>query len=138
MPVPNPEYREDWEELHAQHDSERTRLQMEISDLMQDAESDGIYEKITELQEKCDEHDRICKRCVDTYQHKTVQDAAEWLFNFCPPGLNADHRGSKVIHEIDFEQFKTIDEVWEAWREADEVSKQVARETSIEGGPIFH
>lgn len=137
MPIPNPEYKENWEELHDHSDAERTRLQTEISDLSAQGESDSIYQRVTELQETRDKHDEICKRCLDTYQHKTVQDAAKWLFNFCPPGLNADHRGSKVVHEIDFEQFETVDAVWEAWREADRISKEVAHETAS-GGPIFH
>ena len=64
------------------------------------------------------------KRSVDTYQHRTIQDCAVWLFReFKPGGIDAPD----VIHVYDFEKFQTVDEVFVAWSEANEISKNLKK-----------
>lgn len=139
MPVPNPEYKEDWEDIHRIHERQSKEIQGKIDTLVSQSENpDVLYDEITELQGERDGHLEISKRCLDTYQHRTIQDAAMWRFETFPPGINSDHRGSKVVHEIDFEKLQTMDDVSQAWIEADRISREVAKETALKGGPSFH
>lgn len=136
MAIPNPEYKPNWQEVQDFHDAERKRIDVE-RDAIQEKENElfqaGVSYQSDEmkalaresqaLQEEWDTHHRECLRCLDRYQHKTVQDAAKWLFDRFDPSMGTI--GAKTIHQIDFEQFQTIDEAHAAWVQANDVSQQM-------------
>lgn len=136
MAVPNPDYKPDWQEVHDFHDAERKRIEAERNAIQereiklyqagvsyQSDEMKALNRESQALQKEWDTHHRECLRCLDRYQHETVQDAAQWLFDRFDPGMGTI--GAKTIHQIDFEQFETIDEVHEAWARANDVSQQM-------------
>jgi hypothetical protein len=147
MAVPNPDYKPDWEEIHDFHNAERQRLDVEKS-AIQDQENElyqkgvrydseemlGLNEQMRALSEEWDTHHSECLRCIDTYQHETIQDVAKWYFENI--GTNMGLRRKGIIHQIDYDQFQTIEEVREAWSRASDVSKQMEADqhNSLETG----
>ncbi|GJL85309.1 MAG: hypothetical protein DHS20C02_10840 [Micavibrio sp.] len=138
MPVPNPDYRPNWETLEEHHAAEYERLDKEADAVMEQRnqlwESLGsaayntsetvkaLHTKHNELQAQCAEHTEQLRRCFDTYRHKTIQDAARAIFERFDPAMSALSKTSLSI--IDYEQFTTMEEVNRAWIRANEVAKQ--------------
>ncbi|MBI1302067.1 MAG: hypothetical protein GC137_10520 [Alphaproteobacteria bacterium] len=141
MPVQNPDYNPDWEALHDHHAAERDRIAEKIAanrkkegelflagHRYDTPEMNALHEDYVRLSEEQDQHSKVCQRCLDTYQHKTIQDGAAYLFrNF---DTNVLGSGVKVGHQIDFEKFTTMDEVFRAWSEANDATKQITSETT--------
>lgn len=139
MPTINPDYKPDWEALHDHHAAERKRILEKQNALMeQDGEfyKQGLQHDAPEriklsrkqeaLQTEFSKHHTQCLRCLDTYQHKTIQDAARWVFrNFDP---NMGSYNAYTVHKIDFEKFTTIEQVNRAWSEANKISEQINAE----------
>lgn len=137
MPVPNPDYKPDWEQIHDHHAAERERLWSEMMSLQKqdndlwdadDQKHDSPARLEIERQKEILDRERKthheqCLRCLDTYQHKTVQDCAEWLFN---GGFKPDNfvTTQTDIHQIDFEKFQTLKEVKEEWARVHDEKKQ--------------
>jgi len=80
MPTQNSFYTPEWEEIYAQHERERKYFE---------TERDRIYPLYLKEKEKfettyksieCNRefHHKICLYCLDTLQHKTVQDYWKW------------------------------------------------------------
>lgn len=149
MAVPNSEYKENWEELHAHHTGElerlsqlREQLNAQIREL-RDAghnyttspEMQDLERQIGDLEPQSEHHLHEMQNCLSRYQHITVQDAAEWVFaNFNPDGIT---RSSGIIHDIDFDSFQTIDEVSAAWSAAHDASEQGEAEKRL-SLPVGH
>ncbi len=139
MSVINPEYNPAWQEVYDFHDKERTRLHAEIQAIVEAsqklhdsgqsydaAERQALNKKRIELNEQFGAHNYACQTCLSRYQHKTVQDAAHWVFkNFDP---NSFFSARRVEHIFNFESFKTIDEVNQAWSRANEICEQLEAE----------
>jgi len=144
MPVENPDYKENWEELSEQHRAENERLEpervkivMRENELAKDSRKKGTsfydspeFLELRREQERIENEqkhhvDEMC-RCVDTYQHKTIQDAAQWLLS--RGTLNTSASQNNLIHQVDFEQFTTMDEVFEAYSKASKATKQIEAE----------
>lgn len=132
MPVANPEYRVHWQSLHDHHSAERMRISEVRAKLVD--QNNAFYEsglevnspeltslekEIARLDEEFHEHQRVCLRCLDTYQHKTIQDAAQWYFNH----FSNNFVGQNIlIHQIDFEKLQSLEEVRKAFNDAIEIS----------------
>jgi hypothetical protein len=135
MATPNPEYKENWEELHDHHAAERDRLQKEFfaiqrqqQELVEAGEKydsykmEALYKKSEKIDVQLEEHLELCKRCLDTYQHKTIEDAAKWLSdNF------SISRGStgNTISALDLTNVTTISALHQAWADAHEAQKAI-------------
>lgn len=140
MPVPNSEYNPEWEALYDHHEAERKRLQEEAEALTKhdhelynagntahdSPERLKIYEKKEKLYERINAHNQVCQDCLSNYQHKTIQDAARWVFQTFDPDMGSLE--THTVHQIDLEQFTTIEEVGRAWAAANETSKQIEAE----------
>ncbi len=139
MPVENPDYKPDWEALYDQHKADSDRLGEELQALTerdnalhrdgQHYDSDertSIFEEQEKLRTAIDGHDEQCRRCIDTFQHETIQDAAAYIFRSFD--TNEVGSGVTVGHQIDFEQFTTMEEVTAAWVEARDATKQIVAE----------
>jgi len=100
LAIPNPEYKPDWQEVHDFHNAERKRIDVEREALQekenelfqagvsyQSDERKALTRDSQALQEEWDTHHRECLRCLDRYQHETVQDAAIWLFDRFDPSM---------------------------------------------------
>lgn len=77
MLIHNPDYNPDWEAIHDFHHDQRARLQREINALMESYSSTESG-KLKRLEKERSFHNATCLRCLDTYQHKTVQDFVKW------------------------------------------------------------
>lgn len=75
------------------------------------------------LKEQWTTSHETCLRCLDTYQHKTIQDAAEWIFKNFDPGMGTS--ATHTEHQIDLEKLTTMDAVRRAWSEANAISEQI-------------
>lgn len=141
MAVQNPDYKPDWEAIHDHSDAERTRIsdeQQALQDQMNELYEQGVryddpaYAALMEakeaLQPEWDKHHETCKRCLDTYQHETIQDGARWLFEHFDPNMGAWK--TNTVHAVDFDSFTTMDEVFAAWSEASEISDQIEAEAT--------
>lgn len=109
MAIQNPDYNPEWEALYDYHRAQYERLRDELN---AKCRKEGL--RITDpefdrLSKEQDFHHNTCLHCLDTLQHKTVQDFAHWLFHnfeltidksFIPP----------------FEGFKTLEEARQAWQ----------------------
>ena len=143
MPVQNPDYKPDWEELYDTNRAEVDRLQKEVRAAIDEnntlhtqgfkydsPERKALYDKQQSLEEVRDEYEEVCRRCLDTYQHKTIQDAAEWMFKTFAPS-DGTIEGHGLVHDIDFETLTTIEEVREAWATARKLSEQLDAEKRL-------
>ena len=143
MPMPNPEYDPDWEALHDHHRAKSKELEKEIKSLVRQdhelyragnkaydtQERQALQEQKEALQKTASEHNDICKRCLTSYQHKTIQDAAKWVFkNFNPDMASIK---THTIHLVDFESFTTMDEISQAWHSANDASKRTEAEHTL-------
>ncbi|MEM7618670.1 MAG: hypothetical protein AAF244_04730 [Pseudomonadota bacterium] len=136
MAVPNPDYKPDWEEVYDFHDAERKRIEAEQS-AIRDKENElyqagvgydsdemlALNEQMSALSKQWGEHHSECLRCIDTYQHETIQDAAKWFFENITANIGVMGKGT--IHQIDYDQFQTMEEVRAAWKRANDISKQM-------------
>jgi len=137
MPTPNPDYREDWEEFLAYHDTELKRVEEESNRLRKTQRQlwddgirrgsdqyDNIEREIESLHALRDEHFHNSTECISNYQHRTIQDIARWYFE--EAGTDGLSFSSSTVHDVDYEQFTTIEEVRAAHREAVAISEQLA------------
>ena len=118
------------------HDAERKRIEAEQSAIREKEnelyqagvgyDSDemlALNEQMSALSKEGDEHHSKCLRCIDTYQHETIQDAAKWFFENITANIGVMGKGT--IHQIDYDQFQTMEEVRAAWKRANDISKQM-------------
>jgi hypothetical protein len=125
MPVPNPDFKPNWQEIYNDHQAESSRLGEEIAALREregasykdqveddSPEMTDVVSQIETLSTRRDEHDEQSRRCLDTYQHKTIQDAARWIF----ASFRVD--SPTLIHVMDFENMRSMQDVRDAWKEA--------------------
>ncbi len=112
MPVPNPEYNPDWEKEYELHNAERFRLQELVTAKYRANDFGDEYKK---LDAAAKEHNLACNHTFVS-RHKTIQDYAEWMFKAHPPQTGI--LKPVPVHIPDFETFKTINEVAEAWSAA--------------------
>jgi len=113
MAYPNPHYDPDWETLHDRHDEERTRASEEMERLAKAGEmrSDAYDRAKAEFKRH---HEAACHTLLKK-QHPTVQEYAEWLFREFR--VDAEDFGAGIpVPEVDFAEFRTIEEVDAAWR----------------------
>ena len=113
MAVPNPEFDPEWEEKYERHQTELTRL-LDLS----------FDERTETTQDEIQEHLRITQACLSNYQHKTIQDAARWVFENFDPNVNYGGAEGQVVHDIDFEALRTIEDVTQAWVRSQQISEQ--------------
>ena len=138
MPTPNPKYNPDWKAIHDHHYAERARIGEEMAVLTQQdqalydagqtfgsAERLAIIDKRTELQAKWDEHHRACRDSFEM-QHPTIQEYAAWLFSAFDPATGCPREAGATGPAIDFEQLTTLEDVGNAWRQANETIKDEA------------
>jgi hypothetical protein len=126
MPVANPEYKPDWQEIHDHHNEERQRLSEE-KDAVQDQwnelfragkkyddpELSALDQKMNALQTEWDVHHEACMHILNRNQHETVQDCAKWLFEgFFNPDESWEAEKIKHVTVLDYEKFTTLDEVF--------------------------
>lgn len=114
MPTPNPDYNPDWDVIQDHHDKMRKRLDEEKralfvrdNELYEQGNTDYDSPERLELTQKQNDlssqlrfHQDECTRCLSTYQHPTIQDAAKWAFEHFDP--NAGLR-TRTEHKVDFE-----------------------------------
>ncbi|MBK9586766.1 MAG: hypothetical protein KA099_06315 [Alphaproteobacteria bacterium] len=148
MAVPNPQYRENWKEIHDAHDAACTASWEKMQEVRQrqhvlydagqhDTDEYRSLEDEYKVHYKAHgEHHRTCHDCLSFYQHRTVQDGAKWLFGQFDPDMGSTT--SRTFHLVDFDKFKTLDEVYEAWAQASDASQQAeaeARDSLPHGRP---
>ena len=109
MPTTNSFYNPEWEEIYAQHEQQRNYFEKE---------RDRIYPLYLDQKEKFETtyksiecnwefHHRICLYCLDTLQHKTVQDYWKWATN----SITIKNAFDKIeIDQPDPESFTSIKE----------------------------
>ena len=104
----NEAYNPDWETIHDFHDKERGRLEKQIKTWHQNDASQSDHGILKEFQKELEFHHQICLRCLDTLQHKTVQDYYDWLLKNSEPPIEESFLPPK-------ESFKSIEDVRKAW-----------------------
>lgn len=104
----NEAYNPDWETIHDFHDKERGRLEKQIKTWHQNYTPQSDHARLEELQKELEFHHQICLRCLDTSQHKTVQDYYDWLLQNSEPPIEESFLPPK-------ESFKSIEDVRKAW-----------------------
>tara|TARA_B100000780_G_scaffold276420_1_gene244946 strand:+ start:453 stop:815 length:363 start_codon:yes stop_codon:yes gene_type:complete len=104
----NEAYNPDWKKIHNFHNKERGRLEKKIKTWHQNYASQSDHGRLKKLQKELEFHHQMCLRCLDTLQHKTVQDYYDWLL-----------QNSELPIEESFlppkESFKSIEDVRKAW-----------------------
>lgn len=82
--VQNEFYDPNWEIIHDYHNDQISKLQKEITMLHKAQNID--HGAIAHNNKQLKFHHQTCLRCLDTHQHKTVQDYTNWLMkNFSMP-----------------------------------------------------
>jgi hypothetical protein len=78
---PNPDYHPDWEQLHDEANARReaawavkARLMGRLPDL-----SDTERADLAKAEVEWESAHQLCMLCLDTYQHRTFEDAMAWL-----------------------------------------------------------
>ena len=104
----NEAYNPDWETIHNFHNKERERLEKQIKTWHQNYTPQSDHGRLKELQKDLEFHHQICLRCLDTLQHKTVQDYYDWLLKNTELPIEESFLPPK-------ESFKSIEEVRKAW-----------------------
>ncbi len=141
MPVINPDYKENWEEIHDKHSDERERLRREINEISEKQnamykagqhDSDAykqFSEEREELFKRHGEENQACIKILSYNQHKTIQDAARYFLK--DHNLDTTFSNNQTINQFDLEQFSTIDEVFDFYTKAVDASEKMAAE--VEG-----
>ena len=104
----NIEYKPDWEAVHDFHHDERSRLENEIKDLIKTITPESGNSKLKKLQKERDYHHETCLRCLDTYQHKTVQHYVRWALK--NSGTLSDTLKQNYAAHISFDHCQTIEQ----------------------------
>lgn len=106
--IKNKDYNSNWEIIHDYHAQERGRLEKQIKTWHHNYTSQSDHGRLQELQKELEFHHQICLRCLDTLQHKTVQDYYDWLLKNSEPPIEESFLPPK-------ESFKSIEDVRKAW-----------------------
>jgi hypothetical protein len=130
MPTPNPKYNPDWKAIHDHHNAERARIGQEMAALTRQdqalydagqtfgsAERLAIIDKRIGLQKKWDEHHQACRESFQM-QHPTIQEYAAWVFSAFDPATGCPREAEATVPAIDFEKLTSLEDVGEAWRQA--------------------
>lgn len=104
----NEAYNPDWETIHNFHNKERERLEKQIKTWHQNYTPQSDHGRLKELQKELEFHHQTCSHCLDTLQHKTVQDYYDWLLKNSEPPIEESFLPPK-------ESFKSIEDVRKAW-----------------------
>jgi len=108
LKMQNIEYKPNWEAVHNFHHDERTRLENAIKDLVKTITSETDPSELEKLQKERNYHHETCLRCLDTYQHKTVQHYVRWaLENF---GTLSDILKQDYASHISLDHCQTIEQ----------------------------
>ncbi len=126
MPVPNPEYDPNWQEVYDYHAGERDRLMDVIRKFNQEEIHDEDRIAVdTQFGEHVD-------ACLDTFRSrcKTVQEYAKWMFeSFAYEEKRAESFGIPVALP-DYEAFESMDQVCETWsKRQHDIREAIAEKT---------
>lgn len=106
MPTPNPDYRDDWQEMLGTARRAFDQLQ---------ALPPKRYESLSGVAAAQELILRMKSECLSTFQHPTIQDAAAWLFDTHP--VRTDD-GQIMYQDTDWGRFTTLEEVRVFWEQA--------------------
>jgi len=113
MAYPYPHYDSGWEAVHDRHDEERTRLLEKMDHLAKAGEMGS--EAYDRAKAEFDRHHKAACHTLLKKQHPTVQEYAEWLFREFR--VDTEDFGTGIpVPEVDFADFRTVEEVDAAWR----------------------
>ena len=142
MTTPNPDYKPDWEEFHDRHNEGRKLTKEKIHELYQrdyeldeagkrygSPERQKIHEQTKALQAEYDTHHEQCKHCLSNYQHETIGDAARYVFEEFPPYMHK--RGPIAVPRINYDKFKTMEEIRNAWEQTLSILNQREAEATL-------
>jgi hypothetical protein len=111
MAYPNPAYDPNWKAVHDYHDAARRQAQEEQLRLGEAGDyASGAY---AEADRRCKHHLAASLATFET-RCETVQAYADWLFSQFRVDMH-DHGAGVPIPQVDFETFRTIQEVNAAW-----------------------
>jgi hypothetical protein len=127
MTYPNPHYDPEWQAACTYHFAEAKRLQGEIHRL-----AAGGSETYAAYREAEAEFQRHHQAGMATYkrQHKTVQEYAAWVFQSFSVTMGL-HDVSVIVPEMDFETFRTIEEVDVAWSHHRQLAETAANDQRL-------
>lgn len=109
MTIKNPDYNSGWEAIHDYHHNERERLRKTIKAWHRNFCADSDFNILHELKKKFEFHHQTCLRCLDTLQHRSVQDYYDWLLKNSEPPVEESFLPPK-------EGFKSVEDVRKAWK----------------------
>lgn len=78
MTLKNPQYHPDWDIIHDYHAEKRALLEQRIKAWHRAYPSPSCFEELTALKAELAFHHYTCLHCLDTLQHETEQDYANW------------------------------------------------------------
>ncbi len=128
MAVTNPDYDPNWQERQDHLGERMKEIETERKDIFSSGQSNTPenIERLKELQDTGRETLSEFQGCITNYRYPTIQEAARALFEGTDPDIGSYE--TTTIHEVDFDAFQTMDEVYEAWSAANDASRQAEAE----------
>ena len=109
MTIINRKYILSWKMIYHYHGSNREELKREIQDWHKGYSLDSDFEKLKRLEAEYSFRQDACLYCLETSQHNTIADYAEWLFKNFGPAIDESFYPP-------FESFKTAEDVRKAFQ----------------------
>ena len=107
--IENKDYNPNWEAIHDYHHGERERLQKAIKAWHKGSGAAPDHKLPDELEQEFKFHHQTCQRCLDTLQHRSVEDYYDWLLKNSEAPVEESFLPPK-------EGFKSIEDVRKAWK----------------------
>ncbi len=98
-----------WQVAYDYHADRRELLNRNIREWHKKYSPDSDFGELKKLEAEYSSHHEACLYCLETSQHKTVADYAEWLFKNFGPAIDESFYPP-------FESFKTVEDVKKAFQ----------------------